>query len=775
MVSDGRTGTRARIGDAPKRREDAAFLTGRGAYLDDLDFDGMCHAVLVRSPHAHARLESIVTSAAMAAAGVLAIFTAEDVALAGLHPLTPTVEANPLSGRPFAVAPQPLLAETVVRHVGEPVALVIAETLDRARDAADLVEVGYFPLPAVTTPDQALAAGAPVIAPTVPGNLCLEWNTGDQDTSEAAFACAAHVVELALDNHRIVTNPMEPRGVIGTWDEKDSRYVLHVSTQNLHAIRDVTANALGVEAGAVRFIAPDVGGGFGTKNFAYVEYPLIAWAARRLGRPLKWIASRSEVFLTDHQARDHRSIARLALDADGRFQALAVESVANLGAYMVGSMGVVETVLYAHLPGTVYRIPAIALHIRAVLTNTTPNGVTRAPGYAEANMVIERLVDVAARQCGFDRAELRRINMAPADAMPFTNALGETVDSGAFAETLDLALARADADGFPERRRQSEAAGRLRGLGFAYHIKGTGGSPHENVEIRFDGRGTVSLFTGTQTIGQGHHTTFPQIVGDLLGLDTGQIRLCEGDTDLIPKGGGHGSSRSTYMAGTAVFRAVEEIVAKGTAIAGQMLEAAAKDIIFEDGYFTVAGTDRSVGLLEVAARAREAGAPLDTYHAWTREWMTFPNGAHVVEIEIDPDTGGVRIARYTAVDDYGVVVNPMIAAGQAHGAITQGIGQALLERTAHDPGNGQPLAASFMDYALPRAGDVLSYDLAFNPTRCTTNPLGVKGCGEAGVVAGPPAIANAIVDALAPFGVTRFDGAATPERVWRAMRGEDAR
>ena len=775
MVSGGGIGgapsNRARIGDAPKRREDAAFLTGRGAFLDDLVFDGICHAVLVRSPHAHARIESIGSDDARAAPGVLAVLTAQDVTADGLSPLMPTVVANPLDGQPFAFEPQPLLAETVVRHVGEPVALIIAETVDQALDAAEQVAVTYVPLPAVTTPDAAMALEAPRIAPTAPGNLCLDWHTGDQRAVDAAFQRAAHVVEFCLDNHRIVTNPMEPRGVIGTWDEAAERYVLHVSTQNLHAIRDVTANSLRVEAGAVRFIAPDVGGGFGTKNFAYVEYPLIAWAARRLGRPVKWIASRSEVFLTDHQARDHRSISHLALDADGRFLALGVESVANLGAYMIGSMGVVETVLYAHLPGTVYRIPAIALHIRAVLTNTTPNGVTRAPGYAEANMVIERLIDAAARQCGFDRAALRRINMVPVDAMPFTNALGETVDSGAFAETLDLALARADVDGFPERRHQSEVRGRLRGFGFAYHIKGTGGSPHENVEIRFDSAGTVSLFTGTQTIGQGHHTTFPQIVGDLLGVDAGQIRLCEGDTDLIPKGGGHGSSRSTYMAGTAIFRAVEEIVAKGTAIASQMLEAAAGDILFADGFFTVAGTDRAVGLLKVAARALQAGAPLDTYHAWTRDWMTFPNGAHVVEVEIDPETGVVDIARYTAVDDYGVVVNPMIAAGQAHGAITQGIGQALLERTAHAPGTGQPLAASFMDYALPRADNVPAYDLTFNPTRCTTNPLGVKGCGEAGVVAGPPAIDNAIVDALAPHGVTRFDGAATPERVWRAMRG----
>jgi aerobic carbon-monoxide dehydrogenase large subunit len=771
---------RATIGDAPKRREDRVFLTGKGAYLDDLTFDGICHAVFVRSPHAHARISSIDIAAARNGAGVLAILTARDVEADGLLPLGPPAATNPHTGEPyigepFAFLSQPLLAEGVVRHVGEAVALVIAETHAQALDAADLVDVTYGSLQAITTPEEALSANAPVIAPGVDRNLCLDVKIGDESTVDAAFPRAAHIVELALDNHRIVTNPMEPRGVVGTWDRENARYVLHISTQNLHAVRDVTARALGVEAQAVRFVAPDVGGGFGTKNFGYTEYPLIAWAARRLNRPVKWIASRSEVFLTDHQARDHHSVSRLALDRQGRFLALKVESVANLGAYLIGSMGVVETALYAHLPGTVYDIPAIALHIQAVFTNTTPNGVTRAPGYAEANMVIERLIDAAARQCGFDRAELRRLNMARADQMPFTNALGETVDSGAFAETLDMALARADVDGFEARRRASQEGGRLRGLGFAYHIKGTGGSPHENVELRFETDDSVSLFTGTQTIGQGHHTTFPQIMADLLGLDNAQIHLREGDTDLIPKGGGHGSSRSTYMAGTAIFRAVEEIIAKGAVIAGEALEASPSDIVFEDGRFSVAGTDRAIGLMRVAGLAREAGTPLDTYHAWTRNWMTFPNGAHVVEIEIDRDTGRVEIDRYTAVDDYGVVVNPMIAAGQAHGAITQGIGQALLERTVHVPGTGQPLAASFMDYAMPRADDVLSYDLAFNPTRCTTNPLGVKGCGEAGVVAGPPAIANAIVDALAPLGVTHFDGAATPERVWRAMNMVDSR
>jgi carbon-monoxide dehydrogenase large subunit len=760
--------TRSVIGDRPKRREDLRFLTGHGNYLDDLVFDRLAHAVVLRSPHAHALICGIDLGAARAAAGVLAVLTAAEVRADGLQLLRPSAEANVQTGERFAFAPQPLLAEGKVRYVGEPVALVVAETLAQALDAAERVVVEYAPLPAVTSVGAARAPGAPEISPEVPGNLCFDWHTGDAVAVDAAFAAAAHVVALSLDNHRIVTNPMEPRGVVGLWDAEAGRYTAHVSSQSIHATRDNTARALGMPAAAVRFIAPDVGGGFGAKNFIYPEHVLTLWAARRVGRPVKWIATRSEVFLADHQARDHIAEASLALDAEGRFLALRVRSAANVGAYMV-SAGGVQTFQYVHLPGTVYRIPAIELQVAGILTNTTPIGVTRGPGFAEAVNIIERLIEAAARQCGFDRAELRRLNMVPADAMPVTNAFGNTVDSGAFAETLERALARADVEGFPARRSASRARGHLRGLGFAYHIKGTGGSPSENVDIRFEPDGTVSLITGTQTIGQGHETTFPQILADRLGIANERIRLVQGDTDRIPMGGGHGSSRATYMGGTAIWRASEEIIAKGTSIAAEALEAAEADIRFADGSFVVAGTDRSVPLLDVAAIARGKGAPLDTYHAWTREWMTFPNGAHVVEVEIDRDTGQVTLARYTAVDDYGVMVNPMIAAGQAHGAIAQGVGQALLEHAAYDPASGQLIAGSFMDYPLPRADDLPSLDLGFNSTRCTTNPLGVKGCGEAGAVAAFPAVINAIRDALASLGV-EFAGPATPERIWRAIK-----
>ena len=760
--------TRSVMGDAPKRREDLRFITGSGHYLDDLVFEGLAHAVVLRSPHAHALIERIATERAREAPGVLAVLTADDVRADGLEPLLPSARANPQTGEPFAFAPQPLLAESKVRYVGEPMALIVAGTRAEALDAAELVTVDYTPLPAVTTAAAARASGAPEISDEVPGNVCLDWRTGDAAAVDAAFRAAAHIVELQLDNHRIVTNPIEPRGVIGLWNANDGRYTAYVSSQSIHTVRDNTARAMGVAPGAVRFVAPDVGGGFGAKNFIYPEHVLILWAARRVGRPVKWIATRSEVFLADHQARDHLAAAALALDAEGRFLALRVRSVANVGAYMV-SAGGVQTFQYVHLPGTVYRIPAIDLEIAAVLTNTAPIGVTRGPGFAEGVNIIERLIDAAARQCGFDRAELRRRNMVPAAEMPVTNPFGNTVDSGAFAETLERALAAADVEGFPARRRESETRGSLRGLGYAYHIKGTGGSPTENVDIRFEADGTVSLITGTQTIGQGHETTFPQILADRLGLPNERIRLVQGDTDRIPLGGGHGSSRATYMGGTAICRASEEIIAKGTRIAADALEAAEADIRFEDGRFVVTGTDRSIGLTDVAAIARDKGTPLDTYHAWTREWMTFPNGAHVVEVEIAHETGEVTLARYTAVDDYGVLINPMIATGQAHGAIAQGVGQALLEHAVYDPGSGQLVAGSFMDYAMPHADDLPSFHVGFNGTRCTTNPLGVKGCGEAGAIAAFPAIANAILNALAPLGVTDLTGPATPGGIWRLM------
>ena len=753
---------RAVIGDVPRRREDARFVTGNGTYLDDLQFAGVAHAVFVRSPHAHARIREIDIADAMRQPGVVAILTSAEVEADGLLPLRPTVEANVQTNEPFHFLPQPLLAEGTVRYVGEPVALVVAETKHQALDAAERIVVDYEPLAAVTRGDDALAPGSPLLSEAVPNNVCLDWSWGQTDAVAQALATARHVVAISLDNHRIATNPMEPRGCVGVFD---GRYTLHVSSQNLHGNRDVAARALGVDASAVRFIAPDVGGGFGAKNFAYAEHALILWAARRTGRPVKWIATRSETFLTDHQARDHLADATLALDDEGNFLAMRVDSIANLGAYMAGGSGAVQTNQYAHLQGTVYQLPAIALRVRAVLTNTTPIGVTRGPGFGEAVNIMERLIDAAAEQCGFDRIALRRRNFVT--TTPMTNAFGFVVDSGDFLAAFDMAVKNADVAGFAARRRLSEMNGRRRGVGLACHIKGTGGLPTENVDIRFEPDGSVSLITGTQTIGQGHETTMPQILADRLGLPNALIHLKQGDTDLTPMGGGHGSSRATYMGGTAIWRASDVIIAKGKVIAAQALETAEADIIFEDGLFRVAGTDRCISLLETAAKARESNDSLDTYHKWTREAMTFPNGTHIAEVEVDPTTGSVTLERLTAVDDYGVIVNPMIAAGQAHGAIAQGAGQALLEHAVYDHESGQPIAGSFMDYAMPRASDLPGFNLSFAGTRCTTNPVGVKGCGEAGAVALFPAIGNAIADAV---GATNLNGPASAFRVWQAMR-----
>ena len=636
---------RAVIGDAPLRREDQAFLTGRGRYLDDLDFPGLLHAVVLRSPHPHAEIAGIDATAARAAPGVAAVLTAAEVARDGLGSLEPSYAVNVKTGEPLAYLPQPLLATGKTRYAGEAVAVIVAATPDEALDAAELVAVDYRPLPAVADAEVAVRPGAPEVASEVPGNLCLDWRVGDTAAVTSAIAAAAHVVTIDVDNHRVVTNPMEPRGAVGTFDPVSGRYALHVSSQNVHGIRDHIARILGVAPTAVRLVAPDVGGNFGAKNFVYAEYALMAWAARLTGRPVKWIASRSEVFLADHQARDHRAEATLALDAEGRFLALKVDSLQNVGAYMM-SAGGVQTFQYIHLPGTVYRIPALDLGIRAVLTNTTPIGVTRGPGFAEAVNIMERLIDTAARRCGFDRAALRRLNLAPATAMPFTNAFAETVDSGAFPETFERALAAADVAGFPTRRRESQARGRLRGLGFAYHIKGTGGQPHENAEVCFELDGTVRLTLGTHSVGQGHATTFPQILADRLGIPNEAIRFRQGDTDAIPIGGGSGSSRSTYMGGTAIWRAAEMVVEKAMPVAAEMLDAEDEEVRFEDGLFVVPGTNRSVALLDVAGRARAVNRPLDAYYRWTRQWMTFPNGTHVVEVEID----GLGVLRNPVID-----------------------------------------------------------------------------------------------------------------------------
>lgn len=768
-----------KIGDTPRRAEDIRFITGAGCYVDDMRPEGLLHAAIVRSPHAHADITGIDTAAALASPGVAAVLTGQDLEAAGIGPLQPYEQTNIYSGEPFRYPAQYPLAKDRVRYAGEPVALVIAGTRAQAEDAAELVAVDYSPLPAITSIAAAVAGGDP-------DSLCLEWEVGDRDAAEKALTSATHITRLTLHNHRIATNSMEPRGGIGAFDPASGRYTLHISAQSIHMARDRVAETLGVDKQQVRLVAPDVGGGFGVKNFMYPEMVLLLWAARATGRPVKWIASRSEGFVSDHQARDNDARAELALDTQGNFTGLKVWSRGNLGAYLTGSMARIYTEQFVKLPGGPYRIPAVHVDVGAVYTNTVPTGVTRGPGFAEFAGIMERLVDRAAAETGRDPAALRRQNMPPASAMPHTNAVGAVIDSGHFPENVAAAMAKASA-GFAARKATSEAAGRRRGLGIGYHMKATFGVPEENVELRFDAApdsndqetdgdgGTITFTTGTQAIGQGHETSFPQIISDLLGQPTEIIRYRAGDTDLIAMGGGHGSSRATLMGGTAIYLAVEKIKEKGRRIAAQMLEAAEADITFEDGAFAIAGTDRRVGLMQVAAQARAQGEPLDTYQHFTREHHTFPNGCHVAEVEVDPDTGTVRLDRYTAVDDYGTVINPLLVHGQMHGAIAQGAGQALMEHAVYDPESGQLLAGSFMDYALPRADDLPSFDLTLAGEPCTTNPLGVKGAGEAGAIAGYPAVANAILDALRPYGVTALDGPATPETIWRSIQAAAAR
>lgn len=765
--------TRLRIGETPRRSEDLRFLKGEGRYVDDLPFENLAYMAILRSPHAHAVLHAVDAAAAIRHPGVLAVLTGADMDAAGIAPMQPYVRENFRNGEAFAFEPHPPLALDRVRYAGQPVALVVARTPAQARDAAESIGVEYEPLEAVTTVRSARADGAPQLSAAIPGNVVLRWDVGDADATERAFAAAAHIVELSLANHRVVTNSMEPRGGVGYYNPDGKCYTLHVSSQSLHMVRDSVAETLGVEPDKVRLIAPDVGGGFGVKNASYVEHVLMLWAARETGCPVKWINDRSSGFVSDHQARDHIADAALALDDKGRFLALRVTSWANLGAYLCGSAGRVCTDQYASLPGSVYAIPAIRLTIGAVATNTVPIGVTRGPGFAETVNIVERLIDRAARETGIDRAELRRRNLRT--ETPFTSITGTYVDSGHFADNLDRAVQQAQ--GFEDRRRESEARGLLRGLGFAYHVKATGGAPEEKVALTFGEDDTVTLTTGTQSIGQGHETTFPQIISDLLGVPFESIRYRHGDTGLISKGGGHGSSRATYMGGTAMFMAIEKIVEKGKPLAAQALEAAEADIAFADGAYHVAGTDRSIDIFAVTRLARDSGmrspegdTGLDTPQEFEREFMTFPNGCHVAEVEIDPETGRTTLSRYAAVDDYGEIVNPMVASGQVQGAIAQGVGQALLEHAVYEDGSGQMLSGSFMDYAMPRADEMPDFEVAFNGVRCTTNPLGVKGCGEAGAIAGYPAIANAISDALAPLDVYELDGPATPERVWRVLQ-----
>ncbi|MGK0168699.1 MAG: carbon-monoxide dehydrogenase large subunit [Gammaproteobacteria bacterium] len=769
------------IGQSVVRLEDERLLRGEGGYLDDLNIENLAHGVVVRSPWPHANIVSIDASAARAAKGVLAVLTATEQLYDSIGPTWPHARENVHTGLAFPCEPQPILAVDRVRYVGEPVAFVVANTLADARDAAELVDVEYAPLDPVLTPKAARASAAPQISQQVPGNLHLDWDFGETARTQKALDGSAHVVTLDLHNHRIAHSAMEPRGAIGMFDAEaglsgrgasassaDGQYRLHLSSQNVHVIRDHIASSLGVPNRQVHVTAPDVGGGFGVRNFVYGEYVMVAWAARVTGRPVKWVSTRNEGFASDHQARDFEARGELGFDADGRITALRIDADFNVGAYLIGAGGGVPTGQYCACPGTTYGIDDIHLRIRAVSTNTVPIGVTRGPGFAEMVDLMERMLDVAAKETGFDRLELRRRNLKSAADMPWTNSVGTVIDSGDFLGCFEKAIEQADIASFEARRDEAQARGRLRGIGVANHLKATGGLDEENIEFSFADNDLV-LTTGTQAIGQGHETTFRQIVGSLLGVPHERIRYVAGDSNAIAMGGGHGSSRATYMAGTAMHFGALALLDKARPLAAMMLEASHDDIEFADGVFRVVGTDRNVTLLDVASFATERGVTLNTYYHFRRDAMTFPSGCHVAEVEVDIETGQCEVVTYTAVDDYGVLVNPVVASAQLQGATAQGIGQALLEEVVYDAESGQLLTGSFMDYAMPRATDVPSVDTQHVGTRCTTNPLGVKGCGEAGAIAGYPAIANAILDALREYDTRCLVGAATPARIWKLM------
>lgn len=767
------------VGQPVKRTEDPRLLTGGGRYADDINLPAQAYGVLVRSTVAHGVIAGLDTSDAAAAPGVLAVYTADDLTAYGDLPCALPLQSH--DGRPLIVPPHPALAVGRVRHLGDPVALVVAETPAQAKDAAELVMLDIDPLPAVTTVEQAVAPDAAQVWPEeAPDNICLDWKNGDFDAVERAFAEAAHVTRLRIDNNRLVVAALEPRAAVAEYDAGDERFTLHVGAQGAFGLRNSLANnILKVPPEKMRVRIYDVGGSFGMKAPPYPEYVALLHAARALGRPVKWCDERGESFLSDQHGRDSLVDAELALDADGNFLAARITGLANMGAYLstVGP-NVQSGNIHKNLPSC-YRTPAIAVHMKCVFTNTTSVSAYRGAGRPEANYYMERLIDKAARETGHDPVELRRRNMIPADAMPFTAASGQVYDSGDFAALMDECLNAADWSGFPARRAAARERGRLRGIGLASYLEVTAPPGKEMGGIRFDADGGVTIITGTLNYGQGHAATFAQVLHDKLGVPFEQVRLLQGDSDELIAGGGTGGSRSTMASGNAILQAGDQVIAQGRQLAGHFLEAAVEDIDFADGDFRVVGTDRTIPIMELARRAREASdlpddlpANLDASLIADTGPSSYPNGCHVCELEVDPETGAVEIASYVVVDDFGTLVNPMLVEGQVHGGVVQGIGQALMEQAVYDS-EGQLLSGSFMDYAMPRADQVPDFGFASHPVPATTNALGVKGCGEAGVTGALPAVMNALVDALAEFGVTHIDMPATPERIWSALRAAD--
>ena len=781
------------IGQSVERKEDYRFVTGAGQYTDDIVLPRQTYAAFVRSPHAHANLRSLDTAAARAAPGVLGVYTAKDLANVGGVPCGWLIHS--IDGTPMKEPKHPILAEDKVRHVGDPIALIVAESAREAKAAAALVEVEYDVLPAVVNPATAAASGTPV-HDIAPDNVCFTWAVGDKAAVDTAFAGAAHVTRLSFINNRLIPNAIEPRAANAQYSPAGDSYTLYVTSQNPHVERLLMAAfVLGIPEHKLRVVAPDVGGGFGSKIYLYAEEAALVWASRRVGRPIKWTAERSESFLTDAHGRDHVTTAELALDGDGKFLALRVDTIANMGAYLSTFAPCIPTILHATLLAGQYATAHIHCQVRAVFTNTAPVDAYRGAGRPEATYLLERIVERAARELGIDPPELRRRNFIR--TFPYATPVGLTYDTGDYQATLDRVLELADTRGFPARKAQSERRGLLRGIGYSCYIEACGIAPSsiagalgaraglfEAGEVRVHPTGKVTVFTGSHSHGQGHETTFAQVVADKFGLPLEDVEIEHGDTAKVLFGMGTYGSRSLAVGGSAIVKAADKILAKGRRIAAYLLEASEEDIEFEDGAFRVKGTDRSKTFAEIALAAyvphhypiEQLEPGLNENAFYDPPNFTFPAGSYVCEVEVDPETGAARIDRFTACDDFGNVVNPMIVEGQVHGGLAQGIGQALLEGCRYDEESGQLLTGSLLDYALPRADDLPNFRVeTVKGTPCKHNPLGVKGCGEAGAIGSPPAVINALLNALAPCGVHDLDMPATSLRIWQAIEAARAK
>jgi carbon-monoxide dehydrogenase large subunit len=779
------------IGARVTRKEDYRFLTGAGQYTDDVVLPNQAHAAFVRSPHAHAKIRKISLEKARKAPGVIGIFTGADLAGAKVGGLPCGWLITDVNGQPMKEPPHPCLAQGKVRHVGDQVAVVVAETLAQAKDAAELVDVDYEVLASNT--EARNARKAPQIHDGVADNTCYVWALGDKAGCDAAFAKAAHVTKLDFINNRLIPNAIEPRAAIGAYSRADDAYTLYVTSQNPHVERLLmTAFVLGLPEHKVRVIAPDVGGGFGSKIYLYAEDVVVTWAAKQLNRSVKWTAERSESFLTDAHGRDHVTTAELAMDKDGKFLGMRVKTTANMGAYLSTFASCIPTILYATLLAGQYTTPVIYCEVTAVFTNTTPVDAYRGAGRPEATYVVERLVETAARELKLDPAEIRRRNFIR--TFPYQTPVALQYDTGDYDATLEAAMKLADVQGFASRKQQSLKNGKLRGLGYAAYIEACGIAPSavagalgaraglfEAGEVRVHPTGTVTVFTGTHSHGQGHETTFAQLVAEKLGVSTDNVDVVHGDTDRISFGMGTYGSRSAAVGGSAIMKALDKVIDKGKKIAAHLLEASASDIEFKDGNFRVVGTDRVKAFGEIAFTAYVPhNYPIETLEPGLDETayydpknFTFPGGTHLVEVEIDPETGVAEVVDVAIADDVGTIINPMIVDGQAHGGLAQGIGQALYEEVRYDAA-GQLTNGSYMDYCMPRAADLPSFKVGNHVTACTHNPLGVKGVGECGAIGVPPAVINAVIDALTPLGVTDISMPATPEKIWRAIQAAKA-